>query len=237
MPRNDNDNKRNFAHGLLLDDAQDFQIVEAYKNLRTNLTFALSTSDSRIMVISSAEPSAGKSYTTANLAITMAQTGSRVLILDADLRKPTQHKLFDVNNLIGLSRLLSGHTMVIDEALQKGVAENVDLIPSGPIPPNPSELLGHARMKELLDKLTENYDYILIDTPPVNVVSDSILLMQYAAGVLLVVRQRQTAFNEIREAIEKYRSVDAPTLGVVVTDVKTNVRGYGNYRYRYYEYK
>ncbi|MDR1028196.1 MAG: CpsD/CapB family tyrosine-protein kinase [Clostridiales Family XIII bacterium] len=226
--------KRNFVQGLLLNNTQDFQIVEAYKNLRTNLTFSLSTSDSRIMVISSAEPSAGKSYTTANLAITIAQTGNRVLILDADLRKPTQHKLFDANNLIGLSRLLSGHTEVINKAVRKEVAQNVDLIPSGPIPPNPSELLGHARMKDLLETLTENYDYVLIDTPPVNVVSDSILLMKYAAGVLLAARQRQTTFDELREAIDKYHSVEAPILGVVVTDVKTNVRGYGGkYRYEY----
>jgi capsular exopolysaccharide synthesis family protein len=230
--------KRDLNQGLLLTDTDNFAIEEAYKNLRTNLIFALSTTNNRAMVISSAEPDAGKSYTVANLAITMAQTDSRVLIIDADMRKPRQHRVFDVDNLSGLSRLLSGQTKDIHQAMSYGVAPNVDLISSGAIPPNPSELIGHTRMKELLEVLSGKYDYILIDSPPVNVVSDSMLLASHASGVLLVSRQRQTSYDELREAIHKYRGVGASILGIVVTDVRTNIRGYGyGRRYRYYAYE
>jgi capsular exopolysaccharide synthesis family protein len=214
-----------------------FQIIEAYKNLRTNLLFSLSTSESHTVVITSSEPNAGKSYTCANLAITMAQTGSRVLVIDADMRKPRLHKIFGVSNEVGLSTILSGEAEELKNVLHTKVAPDVNFISSGAIPPNPSELLGHARMHALLDAVSQAYDYAFIDTPPVNVVSDSMLLMKQTAGVLIVTRQRQTTFDEAQRTVDKYKNFDAPILGLVVTDVKPNVRGYGQHGAYDYEYR
>ena len=118
-----------------------FQIVEAYKIIRTGLLFALSTAQEKSIVCTSAEPGAGKSATCSNVAITMAQTGAKVILIDADMRKPTQHKIFRVNNAQGLSKLLSGLAAMKDTIQRDGLT-NLDLITSGPIPPNPSELLG-----------------------------------------------------------------------------------------------
>jgi capsular exopolysaccharide synthesis family protein len=219
-----------------------FLITEAYKNLRTNLLFSLSTSDKRSIVISSAEPSSGKTMTSANLSVTMAQTGNRVLIIDADMRKPKIHKVFQVDNMSGLSDLLSGNATEIGEVIHHSVASCVDLISSGPIPPNPSELLSHPRLTKLLDGAARNYSYVFIDTPPVNVVSDPLLIVKHTAGVLMVTRQRQTTFDEVQHAVEKFRDFNASILGLIVTDVQSRARRYGyygqyGYGYGYYEYE
>jgi len=219
-----------------------FLVTEAYKNLRTNLLFALSTSEKRSLVISSAEPGAGKTMTSANLSVTMAQTGSRVLIIDADMRKPKIHKIFQVDNMAGLSDLLSGNATEIGEVIHHRVAHCVDLISSGPIPPNPSELLSHPRLVKLLDGAARNYSYVFIDTPPVNVVSDPLLIVKHTAGVLMVTRQRQTTFDEVHHAVDKFREFNAPILGLVVSDVQSRARKYGysgryGYGYGYYEYE
>lgn len=137
-----------------------FQIVEAYKNIRTGLLFALSTTKEKSIVCTSAEPGAGKSTSCSNVAITMAQTGAKVVLIDADMRKPTQHKIFRVSNSQGLSKLLSGLAPLKD-SIQRDVVTNLDLIPSGPIPPNPSELLGSENMLLLLEQLSQQYDYVL----------------------------------------------------------------------------
>jgi capsular exopolysaccharide synthesis family protein len=236
MPRRKNRNSHEINVLNLINDTTSFQIVEAYKNLRANLLFALSTSDSHAVAITSSEPSAGKSYTCANLAITMAQTGNHVLIVDADMRKPVTHKLFQVPNQQGLSTLLSGSTAGVDDVLHKDIAPNVDLITSGPIPPNPSELLGHKRMENLLDTIAKTYDYIFIDTPPINVVSDAMMLTDKTAGVLMVARQRQSTIDEVHRAVDKYRTLEAPILGIVLTDVGSGGRGYAYGRYSYYSY-
>jgi capsular exopolysaccharide synthesis family protein len=232
-------NKRNIEgdrRNLISDDTP-FRIVEAYKNLRANLLFSLSTSGNRTVIISSSDPNAGKSFTCANLAITMAQTGTRILIVDADLRKPIQHRLFDTQNEDGLSRLLSGQTTQIDPLLHREVANGVDLVTAGPIPPNPSELLGHVRAKQILDALTKAYDYIFIDTPPLNMVSDALLLMPYSAGVLLVARQGQTHLADLHEAAARCQSFGTPPLGIVISDGRAGTNGYGYGKSGYYNYE
>lgn len=212
-----------------------FPIVEAYKNIRTGLFFSLATSKQKAIVFSSAEPNTGKSTTCSNLAIAMAQTGARVLLLDADLRRPVQSKIFGVQNITGLSELLGGLAN-INEVIIPNVFPKLDLIPSGPIPPNPSELLGSENTEKLLHSLAEHYDYIFIDTPPVNVVSDALLFSQKTAGMVLVARQKQTLYRELERAIENIRNVDSNILGVVLTDVKEAEKPYGySYRYKNYE--
>ncbi|MBQ4297516.1 MAG: CpsD/CapB family tyrosine-protein kinase, partial [Clostridia bacterium] len=152
-----------------------FYITESYKTIRTNLQFALSaTEDKKVTIVTSYEPNAGKSITTANVAITMAQTGAHVLLIDGDMRNASQHKIFSVTNTNGLSKLLSGLSKPDDTSFFRNVRANLDLLPAGPTPPNPSELLCSKNMKKLLDALREAYDYIFIDCPPVGVISDAL---------------------------------------------------------------
>ena len=212
-----------------------FQIIEAYKNIRTNLLFTLANSDNNIVAITGAEPNAGKSTATANLAITMAQTGAKVLIIDADMRRPSLHKTFRVKRTNGLSMILSG-MLPYEECICHEVAKSLDFIPSGSTPPNPSELLGSEAMDLLLERVKAEYDYIFIDLPPLGVVSDALLVGAHAAGIVLICRQRQTTYEELQHTIENIRHVNQPILGVVITDVKQADRTYGWYeKYHYYK--
>ncbi len=217
-----------------------FRVAEAYKLIRTNLLFTLANAKSKTVVFSSAEPSAGKSTLCSNLAIVMAQTGAKVLLIDADMRKPVQHRNFRVSKTLGLSKIL-GNLNALEECIQHDVTPNLDLMPSGSIPPNPSELLGSERMKALLAKVEEQYDYIFIDSPPLAVVADALVIAPQAAGVVLVARQKQTTYDDLEESIEAIKQIDATMLGVVVTDVHTESAGYARYDnkryYRSYNYE
>jgi capsular exopolysaccharide synthesis family protein len=193
------------------------QVMEAYKMIRTNLLFSLAPTSSRVVVFSSAEPSAGKSTLSANLAIVMAQTGARVLLIDADMRKPAQHHYFNKTCSVGLSSVLGGLSGLA-ECIHEQVKPNVDLITAGPIPPNPSELLGSARMQELLEKLQNHYDYVFIDMPPLCVVADALVVAPHTAGVILAARRNQTEYDEFSAALEKVQITGAKLLGVVLTD-------------------
>lgn len=214
-----------------------FQIVEAYKTIRTNLLFALSPVKEKMVLVSSAEPSAGKSTVCSNLAITMAQTNAKVLLIDTDLRRPTQHKIFRLGNDRGLSKLLGGFS-TLEETIYRQVVPNLDIIVSGPIPPNPSELLGSSKMEELLTALSLEYDYIFVDGTPVNVVADSMVLAPRMAGTVLIARQQQTTYDEIQKAVEHIRGVNGNILGIVITDVKMKNKMYGSYKsYKSYDYR
>ena len=211
-----------------------FQVSEAYKMIRTNLLFALSTTNSRTVIFSSAEPGAGKSTLSGNLAIVMAQTGSRVALVDADMRKPSQHRNFKIPRTMGLSKILSGLN-TLDECICRDVKPNLDVIPAGTIPPNPSELLGSARMLSLLEELQEKYDYVFVDMPPLCVVADALVVAPNVAGVVLVSRHKQTTYDELNDAIENVKLSNANLLGVVLTCVVQEAFGYGRYgRYSRY---
>lgn len=209
-----------------------FEIVEAYKALRANLLFSLASAQKKIVLVSSAEPGAGKSTTCSNLAVLMAQTGSRVLLVDADLRKPTLHRHFHVSKSEGLTRHLINLASWQD-CIQREVAPNLDLVTSGPIPPNPSELLGSARMVQFLNQAAEEYAYVFVDTPPINVVTDGLVLAARAAGTVLVCRQNSTTYDELAEAVENIKNVNGNLLGVIINDYKQ----VGSERKRQYYYK
>lgn len=217
-----------------------FRVAEAYKMIRTNLLFTLANAKNRIVVFSSAEPSAGKSTLCSNLAIVMAQTGAKVLLIDADMRKPVLHRNFRIGKTLGLSKIL-GNLNTVDECIHQQVAPNLDLLPSGSIPPNPSELLGSERMHKLLEQVEARYDYVFIDSPPLGLVADALVVAPQAAGVVLVARQKQTTYDELDECIAAVKQIDATMLGVVVTDVHSDTAGYMRYDnkryYRSYNYE
>ena len=177
------------------------------------------------------------STTSANIAIALAQGGSKVLLIDGDLRKSVQHKIFGVRNRKGLSTAI-GKMADIDECIAKDVMENLDVMPAGPIPPNPSELLASENMTSILEKLSERYSIIIIDTPPVNVVTDSMELARNVSGTIMVVRYGDTTTDDVDEAMKKIEFSKMNMLGFILNGVKTKHKGkyYSKYKYKYYKY-
>ena len=225
---------------LLTDKDIPFSVSESYKSIRTNIMFSLGTSDKRIIAVSSPNPSDGKSTASANIAIAFAQANNKVLLIDADMRKPVQHKTFKLSNTKGLSTLIVNMSTV-DESIKQGVIENLDVLTSGPMPPNPSELLSSDRYAELIKKLSKVYDYIIVDTPPVNVVSDALVMSNSVSGVVLVVKHKSTTYDDISESLKQFDFVGVNLLGFVLNDIQSEGRGYYyNYKYKYsykYNYK
>lgn len=232
---------RNFKKAIL-NKKSGFAFVEAYKTARTNLIYSLSADGegSKVVIFTSSVPSEGKTTTCVNLAITFAQMGESVIVLDSDLRKPKLHKCLDMNNEKGMSNYLAGLSKERD-VIQKNQEFGFDVITAGHIPPNPSELLNSPRMKELLDYLSLNYKYIFLDMPPVDVVTDTVSISKYATGVVIVVRENYTHHELLKKAIESLEFANAKILGIVLNDINNNATSkykYSKYGYRYsYRYK
>lgn len=226
------------THIKLTDKDVPFNVVESYKSIRTNISFSLSTVDKKILVISSSNPGDGKSTTSANVAIALAQGGNKVLLIDADMRKSVQHKIFGIKNKKGLSSAISKMSKV-DECIQKKVMDNLDVMTSGPIPPNPSELLASDSMTELLERLSGQYSTIIIDTPPVNLVTDAMELSKNVSGIVMVVRYGVTTDDDLDAALKRIEFSQMNMLGFILNDVKLkrNGRYYSKnyYKYKYYK--
>ena len=215
-----------------------FSILETYKALHSSLNFLVSTSENKIVAVTSASPNEGKSVTVANLATAISETDKTVLLIDADMRKPVQHKNFQVSNKLGLSNVITDASL-LDEALHQNDTGTLDLLTAGTIPPNPSELLASKQMAELLDKLKEKYDIILIDCAPVNVVSDVAGMANSIAGVVMVVHYGTTTYAEAEDAVKQLELANCNVLGFVLNEVvhKHSAGYYSNYKYKYkYKY-
>ena len=213
-----------------------FSVVESYKSIRTNINFALSTFDRKIFAVSSSNPGEGKSTMSANIAIALAQGGNRVLLIDADMRKAVQHKIFGISNKRGLSYAISKMSK-LDESIQKNVMENLDILPSGPIPPNPSELLASEQMRKILERLASEYAVIVIDTPPINVVTDAMELSDSIAGIVMVLRYGMTSFDDAEASMKRIELANMNMLGFILNDVKRRSGAYySKYKYKYGKY-
>ncbi len=224
------------SFNLLTNKETPFYVVEAYKAMRTNLIFSLSTSDKKIFAVSSANPGDGKSTTSANIAIALSQLSNKVILIDGDMRKPVQHKIFKTKNVTGLSSVL-GKMNSTRECIRQSGVENLDIMTAGPQPPNPSELLASSQMEKLIAELSEKYDYIIIDTPPVNVVTDAMSIGKYVSGILLVMRYGGTTFDEASNAIRKIEFAEMNMLGFVLNYVQRRHGTGSYYRSRYSRYK
>lgn len=213
--------------------------AEAYRTLRTNLLFSAAVRAMHRIVITSPGPEEGKSTTAANLAIAFAQQGHRVLLIDCDLRRARIHKIFDETNLPGLTNLLVGNEP-ISTAIRATRIDGLMILPSGPLPPNPAELLGSAQMNALLDKLSESYDLLVLDTPPLLAASDAAIVSRMTDGALVVVRAGRTEKSALQTAVQQLSTVGARVLGTVLNDPDAEVpkyaRYYGYYYNNYYEY-
>lgn len=226
---------------MILTDTSSFHVKEAYKAARTNAMFSLTGKGCKKIIITSSFPGEGKSTTCLNLAITFAQTGSKVLVIDADLRKPTVHRKLDISNNNGLSHVISGFCELHQDLIKTTHYKNLDVITAGHIPPNPAELLSSETMAQTLSQLEEQYDYIFLDTPPLNVVTDATVLSPIASGTIVVVRQDKTHHRDLQDALGKLEFVNAKVLGIILHDIKETKSGYGKYtkygKYSQYGYK
>ena len=218
---------------FILSNDTPFAIREAYKTARTNLIFSLSASDNRIVVVTSCSPSEGKSTNCLNLAVTMAETGASVLLIDADMRKPVQHMLLRLDNKTGLSSVLGGIVHNVSKVIDRNVRLNLDVLTSGSIPPNPAELLSGAKMDQLLELAGSHYDYVFIDTPPANVVTDAYLLNGKTAGLIFVIKENSTTHAEIKEALEKVKLTNGKVLGFIKANCSP--KHYRPYKYDRYD--
>lgn len=216
----------------ILNQNSSFAVQEAYKTLRTNIRFSLQNNRCRRISITSAAPGEGKSISLLNLAISVAEDGNRVLLIDADLRRPTVARMLVEQQSPGLSNILAEQAE-IEDAIRSQVHPNLDVIPAGDVPPNPSELLGSSKMRELIDEMSKKYDYILVDTPPVNVVSDTNIVTSLLDGVLLLVRQNSSHRDAVKRAISNLALTGIKPLGFVLNDVDLNSGKY--HQYGYYE--
>lgn len=203
-------------------------ISEQYRNIRTNILYSSIDEEIRSILVTSSGPGEGKSTTAANLAIVFAQQGKTVLLVDADLRKPTVHYTFNLNNTAGLTSILTNQ-MELMEAVHQYDEKNLYVLPSGPVPPNPSELLGSRAMNHFLDKALEEFDIVLFDTPPVLAVTDAQVLANLCHGSILVVSSGKTDKEAVVKTKEQLASSTGKILGVVLNNKKADKKG--NYYY------
>lgn len=217
---------------LIVKDNPKSPVSEAYRTLRTNIQFSSFDNELDIILVTSSGPMEGKSVTSANLALAMAEVGKRVLLIDCDLRKPSIHKKFNISNNKGLSNLLIGQ-FKFDDVAQK-YTENMYILTSGTVPPNPSEMLASNKMKLFLEEAKSKFDYIIIDSPPVVAVTDAQLLSTMVGGVLLVVAAGQAEVAATLKTKELLENVKANIIGVVLN--KADIAGGKKYGYYHYYY-
>lgn len=216
----------------IINDTTSFGVREAYKALRTNVMFSIPKKNCKRIIVTSSMAGEGKSTNAVNLAITVAETGAKALLIDCDLRRPNVANLMELNRDKGLSNILAGYNS-FDDVNIPGVRKNLDVLPAGEIPPNPTELLGSSEFSDLLDKLSEKYEYIILDTSPINLVTDTVVLSKLVDGLVIVVGYNQTVKENVADAVNSLKMADAKILGFVFNGVESDgKRGYvkyGNY--------
>lgn len=219
---------------LAVDNPADLAI-EAIRGLRTSLHFAMMEARNNVLMISGASPNAGKTFVSSNLAAVISQTGKKVLFIDTDMRKGYTHKLFNENNTNGLSDILSGK-VEINRALKKVASGGFDFISRGMAPPNPAELLMHRRFGELLNWASENYDIVVLDTPPILAVTDAAIIGNYVGTTLLVARFELNTAKEIEVSVKRFEQAGVAVKGCILNGVVKKASSYYGYGYSHYGY-
>jgi capsular exopolysaccharide synthesis family protein len=203
--------------------------AEAYKTLRTNIQFSTIDSDIKTLLVTSPGPGEGKSITAANVAISMSQIGKKVLLIDCDMRRPSIHKMFDISNEVGLTNILK-EELNFEKVVYKA-SSNFNILTCGTIPHNPSEVMASRRMKKFLQEAANEYDFIILDTPPVIAVTDAQILSTMVEAVLMVISSSVTSIEACKKAKSLLKAVNANIIGVVLNKVKLKKNSY----YGYYE--
>ena len=204
-------------------------VSTSFEMLQTNLGFTLSDKELRVILLTSSTPGEGKSFVAANLALAAAHVGRRVLLVDADMRRPRQHRVWEIPNLLGLSNILAGQTQ-LKNAVQE-VSPQVNMLPAGKIPPNPVALLDSQRMADLIAEARNDYDFVIIDTPPLTAVTDPLIVGKYVDGLLLVVRPGKVEYSAVKSSKLLLNHGKVPILGMVVNGISEE-SSYGGYYYQ-----
>ncbi|UTR06221.1 CpsD/CapB family tyrosine-protein kinase [Alkalihalobacillus sp. LMS6] len=202
---------------LIADVSKHSPITEQYRNIRTNIEYSAIDTDIRTLLITSAGPGEGKSTTASNLAVVMGQNGQSVLLIDADMRKPTAHYTFGVMNTHGLTNVLTRQHKLVDVAQETSI-ENVSLLTCGPIPPNPAELLNSKMMELVINEASQNFDVVILDTPPVMAVADAQILSSKVDGTIIVTSSGKTDRDQLEKAKANLEKAKANLLGVVLNN-------------------
>lgn len=229
--------KKTVSEKLITSETQNkipFSIIESYKNIRTNLISVLTKTNGQILAVSSPNASEGKSTTAVNIAITLSQLNKKILILDADSRRPTVHKKMKLDNSKGCMNVLSGEAEV-QEVIQHYNAF-LDVIPAGTKQKNPSELFSSENFVNLLEELKQNYDYVILDTPPINPVSDALVISQKCDALVLVIRAGVTTYDAFEKAYESLKVLDVTLDGVIINGSDMRPKYYYKGKYNYYRY-
>jgi capsular exopolysaccharide synthesis family protein len=215
----------------------EFTATEQYKLIRANLDFTLPPDEKcPVIGVTSSMRGEGKSTTSINLSYVFAEKGSKVLLIDGDLRIPSVAKKLDIESSPGLADLLRSNG-IKEMEFEPYLLDNWYILPSGDVPPNPSELLGSSRMENILKELREMFDYIIIDLPPVNIVSDAISISSLISGMIVVIREEYTEKKELERCIRQLKLSNVNVLGCVMNEAKSGSGSYGKYRkYKYYKY-
>lgn len=206
--------------------------TEQFNTIRTNIKFSNVDKDYKTLMVTSSNISEGKSTVSANIATTFAKQGLHTLLVDSDLRRPTVDATFGIDNPQGLSNYLSERNFDINSIIYKTSVKNLYVMPSGPIPPNPSELIGSKRMAELIKKLSDQLDLVIFDAPPVLSVTDAQIVSTNVDGTILVVRANKTEKAAVKEAVRLIKQVGGHIIGTILNDVEVKGSGY----YGYYGY-
>ena len=210
-------------------------VTEAFRSLRTSIHFSAISKEKKVILVTSNFPSEGKTTVIANLAVTMTQTGAKVLLIDCDMRRPSLHTLFKQEKVPGLSEILAGDTPIRDVLHDTGIP-GLNFIPAGTTPPNPAELIGSQEMQKLLASLKLTYDYILIDAPPYLAVTDAPLLSSSADLMILVLQTERVPAKLAKQTVDMLNSIGAPIAGIVINDKTGQTERYGYYGGKYYGY-
>lgn len=234
LKANNPNNEKIITPATILNDNTPFQIREAYNGIRSNILFSLANMNNGIILVTSPNANDLKTTTSINLAIAMAHIGARVLLVDCDLRNPSIYRQFKLSNQKGISRIITGFDK-FDTSVYKDLMPGVDFLSAGPVTPRPSELLGSSRMIEFLKRQAYYYDFIILDTSPLNSVSDSLALTSVAAGMILVARENKTTVNDIDKALNSIKMANGKIMGFILTDADLSggSYGYGKYGYGY----
>jgi capsular exopolysaccharide synthesis family protein len=219
---------------LICDAEPNSTLIESYRILRSNISFSAVDRQLKILAISSPGRSEGKSTTAANLAVAMAMDGKKVLLMDCDLRRPSQHKVFGIPRDVGFSNAVTGACKLSDAIMPTSV-ENLSIMPSGPIPPNPSEILNSVHSRQLFTDVADRYDLVIVDCPPCTGLSDVQVVSTIADGLLLLVCMDRTLKPALHMTLRTLRQVEAPLIGVVINRMELRRQGYYSY-YNYYYY-
>ncbi|OHO68887.1 capsular biosynthesis protein [Staphylococcus sp. HMSC036D05] len=207
--------RKKLEQPLFVNDKPKSIISEKFRGIRSNIMFSRAKDEIISIIVTSEKPAAGKSIVSANIATTYAQAGYRTLIIDGDMRKPTQNYIFEEANYDGLSNLIIGKSDY-DKAIRSTRVPNLDLLTSGPIPPNPSELIDSDRFYEIYNELLRRYDFVLIDTPPVNTVTDAQVFLQYVKDAIIVIDAEKNNKYEVKKAKSLIEKADGKIIGAVL---------------------